>query len=126
MAWTEEQINEIYLKTMEDGKGHCFFCWDVIEREIHGKDFCPKKIEGAWEIGHFISKADDGSDMLLNLVPACCECNNEIKDTDGFQYLKDKKKIRKKNGGPPFNSVSQIWFYLSGAMNEVITIKWKQ
>lgn len=68
MAWTEDERWRIFQKT--DGRCHicrkrlCFNNRRVGER-------------GAWQVDHSRARANGGGDHANNLLPACCDCNNE-------------------------------------------------
>lgn len=56
--------------------GKCFYCKTDID------------LTDGWEMDHYISRANRGSDHLSNLVAACTPCNRRKRDMNGDQFLK--------------------------------------
>lgn len=42
---------------------------------------CKEKLDGPWEIDHFIPRAKGGSNLFSNLVPSCVPCNQDKSDS---------------------------------------------
>lgn len=67
MAFTKEQLNNIYDRTT----GYCHICHKKVAFKNYGK-FGER---GAWEVEHSKPQAKGGTNRLTNLYPACISCN---------------------------------------------------
>jgi len=83
MAFTSEQLNQIYDRT----SGYCHIC----HKKLAFKNYGVFGARGAWEVEHSNPQAKGGTNRLNNLYPACITCNRS-------KGASSTRSVRAKNG----------------------------
>ncbi len=83
MSFTESERKEIYDRT----SGYCHIC----QKKVAFTNYGVVGARGAWEVEHSNPRAEDGTDCLNNLYPACIPCNR----SKGTQST---RTVRARNG----------------------------
>jgi len=73
MAYTEEELNDIYDKN----DGYCHICGKKLAFTNYGI----VGARGAWEVDHSVPRSRGGSNLMRNLLPACISCNRSKGDS---------------------------------------------
>lgn len=104
---SDRELDHIYLKY----QGRCTYCAFGIIRKVYGLVFVVMKIQGAWEIEHWVPKArtpeNQDPDRFDNLVPSCWECNDKKGTMTGEEFIRDRYL-----NGQPIHTVWKIKFDL--------------
>lgn len=67
MAYTDEQLNDIYDRT----SGKCHIC----HKKLAFTNYANPGARGAWEVEHSQPRASGGTNRRNNLYAACISCN---------------------------------------------------
>ena len=81
--YTAQQRKKIYDRT----KGYCHLCGKRLALKNYGKS----GTRGAWNVDHSKAQANDGTNHLNNLFPACIACNSS-------KGKKSNRSVRIENG----------------------------
>ncbi len=82
----------IWKPVLGKTNGRCAYCEKKLDAELYGQCGQLSPPEGAWEVDHWIPKCKNGTDVLGNLVPACCECNDEKGEMSGEDYILQRNR----------------------------------
>jgi 5-methylcytosine-specific restriction endonuclease McrA len=75
--------------------GTCIYCGKKLDLDEYNKCAEEPRPNGAWEVDHWIPRSffntDAEADVIDNLWPACCACNDEKTNTTGEAYIAKRK-----------------------------------
>lgn len=82
------KIKKIIQKT----EGRCFYCHCQLPNDTYVPDdgyAASYKIRN-WHVDHVMPISRGGSNLIENLVPACCKCNAEKSNMTASEYMESK------------------------------------
>lgn len=77
---SEAMRNRIWEEYL-DGKAYVAKCWCCRRKDISRKEY---------HAGHIVAVVHGGTNVIQNLRPICADCNLDMKETNMFQYMRDK------------------------------------